>query len=283
MKLGQLVTDPPVAVCAGPGPWDCLTEGSVELPHGHPALAAAGRVSRAGVQPCRTSLTPRVDLLNLGRDAGDPGLLFLLAPGGGSGGRDLRGTWVVWGVPRPSVNLFLGSALKGFSSLAGQTPDRDAALRIIGSNTFRDIDMEMDVRVRHVLRPLVYRVYPDAPLREVQDLMLRRGLAAIPVVGKDHEMLGVVEAGDVLSHIVPGNEGSAERRSPMARDIMKRTVLCVSEDESLIEASRSMIARHVPRLPVVREGRLVGFLDRGAVLRAFADTVVTPAERRPPG
>ncbi len=274
VKLGTLVADPGLAVGTAADPWECLASGAADLPGDHAAVAAALAVSRTGVRPHRSSLAARVGLVNLGRAAGDPGLVLLLTPKGGARSANYRGTWVVWGLPRPSVNLFVGPALQGFASAAGATLDPGTALRMIGSRSFADMDVTIDVTVGHVLRPLVYRIYPDAPLHEVQGLMLRRGLATIPVVGKDHRLVGVIAASDVLSHVLPGSEVSAERRGLAARDIMRRAVLCVSEGESLVEASRSMIARQVSRLPVVRDGRLVGFLDRGTVLHAFADALV---------
>jgi len=36
-----------------------------------------------------------------------------------------------------------------------------------------------------------------------------------------------------------------------------------------------MIARGVPMLPVVRDGELIGFLERLPVMRAFAEAIVT--------
>jgi CBS domain-containing protein len=48
---------------------------------------------------------------------------------------------------------------------------------------------------------------------------------------------------------------------------MTRTVLCVSEDQSLLEAANLMVNRDVEQLPVVREGELIGFLTRDAILR----------------
>ena len=48
---------------------------------------------------------------------------------------------------------------------------------------------------------------------------------------------------------------------------MTRTVMCVSEDQSLIEAASIMVNRDVEQLPVIRGGEMVGFLTRGEVLR----------------
>jgi CBS domain-containing protein len=69
----------------------------------------------------------------------------------------------------------------------------------------------------------------------------------------------------------------------MARDVMTRSVLCVSEEQTLLEASRAMLGRDVGQLPVVREGELIGFLDRMTIMRAFAETIDLPRPGRQGG
>ncbi len=131
--------------------------------------------------------------------------------------------------------------------------------------------------VSDALTPVSYRIYPDTPLLEVVDLIVRRGLRAVPVVGDRYEVLGVITVGDALEQLLsviprgrsleteaePGKPGASLR----ARDVMTRSVLCVSDDEPLIEAANMMVNRNVDELPVVRAGELVGFLTREAILR----------------
>ncbi|MYA63068.1 MAG: CBS domain-containing protein, partial [Gemmatimonadetes bacterium] len=184
-------------------------------------------------------------------------------------------SWVTWGLPRPSVNLFLAPMLARVSAGMHES-DAHAIQEIVASNTFLKRKIRTDITVEDVLTPLSYRIYPDSPLGEIQQLMMRRGVAALPVVGANHELLGIITIADVLTHTLPGHEsGNASARTvPVARDLMTRSVLCVSEDESLLVASRSMIARGVSMLPVVREGEIIGFLTRGTVMRAFAEAIV---------
>ncbi|NNM33472.1 MAG: CBS domain-containing protein, partial [Gemmatimonadetes bacterium] len=104
-------------------------------------------------------------------------------------------------------------------------------------------------------------------------LMIRRGVRAVPVVGQDLEVLGVITGGDLLPHAVPGNGENEAGDRITARDVMTRSVLCVSEEQTLLEASRAMIGRDVGQLPVVREGEMIGFLDRVTVMKAFAEVV----------
>jgi CBS domain-containing protein len=137
-----------------------------------------------------------------------------------------------------------------------------------------DLDPHQSLLVEDVVQPIRYRVYPDTPHSEVVDLMVRRELHAVPVVGEDYEFLGVITTGDAMdellsqarSHSVGGSSASAPG-DPTAREIMTRTVMCVSEGQSLIEAASIMVNRDVEQLPVIRDGEMVGFLTRGEVLQ----------------
>lgn len=275
MRLRQLLARPPVLTGTGTDVWRFLCRGAGDPDTRHPLALRVARLRQEGGLPRRGSVAPGVDLLDLGGDRVQPGMVLCL-PGEGGGGRGVRGTWVTWGLARPSVNLFLAPVLGRLSSAILDT-ESDAELEVEIYKAFSDNKINTDVRIEHVLTPLGYRIYPETPMAEIQNLMLRREVSAVPVVGESHELLGVVTAGDVLPHTLPGREpgNSAGRDAPVARQIMTRSVLCISEDESLLVASRSMIARGVSRLPVVRDGELIGFLERRTVMRAFAEAILT--------
>jgi len=67
-----------------------------------------------------------------------------------------------------------------------------------------------------------------------------------------------------------GRQGAGgERRALTVRDAMARNVLCVSEDQSVAEVATLLADRDVTGVPVVREGRLRGYLTRGDVVRTL--------------
>ncbi len=144
-----------------------------------------------------------------------------------------------------------------------------------GLKGLMEVELHERLLVEDVLSPLQYRVYPNTPYTEVVDLMVRRGLKSVPVVGEDYEFLGIVTTGDAMKHVVARTQteeaGDLQDRTPpeeaTAREIMTRSVMCVSEDQSLMEAAFIMVNRDVEELPVIREGEMVGFLTRGEVLR----------------
>ncbi len=276
MRLSQLLPRPAILTSSGNDVWEFLCSHVQVLDPDHRLRQSVGQVTRSGGTPRLGSLACRVDLLDLCGDGVPPGLILCLDERGmGDGGRLTRANWVTWGLPRPSVNLFLVPLLARVSADMHDS-DTYAIEEVLSVNTFLDSKIPVKVTVEDVLTPLSYRIYPDSPLVEIQQLMMRRGVAALPVVGANHELLGIITSADVLARTLSGRESGnpAGRKPPLARDLMTRSVLCVSEDESLLVASRSMISRGVSMLPVVRDGEIIGFLTRGTVMRAFAEAIV---------
>jgi CBS domain-containing protein len=134
----------------------------------------------------------------------------------------------------------------------------------------REITIAPRLTVRDVMTPRVYRVSPDAPVSEVLDMISEHRLRAVPVVGENREVLGMVTDRDLLRHFLPGVQRSADAgslRGARVRDVMSRSVICVSEEQALAEVTSVMVSKDVERLPVTNEGKLTGFLTRGDILR----------------
>ncbi len=137
--------------------------------------------------------------------------------------------------------------------------------------------------VRDVMQPLSYRIYPDTPIDEVIDLVARRHIEAVPVVDQRLQVLGVISAASALEQALRRRGKGSDEPGPTAREIMTRSVLCVGEDESLLDAAQLMAKREAAQLPVVREGEMVGFLTRDGVLSALLGRGPSrPAERSTP-
>jgi CBS domain-containing protein len=122
--------------------------------------------------------------------------------------------------------------------------------------------------VEDALEAVDHRVRPDTPLSEVVDLMVRLAIGAVPVVGEGAEVLGIVTSGDALGQLMHESTGDPEE-GLTARDVMTRSVMCVSEGQPLIEAAHMMLHKDVDQIPVARDGRLVGIVTRANVLRAL--------------
>ena len=151
--------------------------------------------------------------------------------------------------------------------VAAGSPDEVLAVPEIA-----EITIQPRLTVRDVMTQRVYRVSPDDSVHEVLALVHDHHLRAIPVVGEGREVLGMVTDRDLLRHFLPGVQSRAESsadeiRTLRVRDVMSRSVICVSEDQALAEVTSIMVSKDLERLPVTNEGKLTGFLTRGDILR----------------
>jgi CBS domain-containing protein len=105
-------------------------------------------------------------------------------------------------------------------------------------------------------------------------LLEQHGVDALPVVGDAGQILGLVSHRELLRLLVPGyvqrvtaGAPGGDPRAARVRDAMARSVLCVSEDQTLADAAHLLASRDVERVPVVQDGVLRGFVTRADLVR----------------
>lgn len=137
-------------------------------------------------------------------------------------------------------------------------------------------------QVGDVMTVDVATVDGQTPYREVVDLLVRRGISAVPVVDGFRRVRGVVSEGDLL-HKVERAGRPDERRifegrrrrdarvkadAMVAEELMTAPAVTTYPGASLPAAARLMEREQVKRLPVLDDlGRLVGIVTRADLLR----------------
>jgi CBS domain-containing protein/mannitol/fructose-specific phosphotransferase system IIA component (Ntr-type) len=137
-----------------------------------------------------------------------------------------------------------------------------------------DIRLQPRLSVRDIMVHSATSVTPASPLRVAVDLMVRARMRAVPVVGEKQEVLGIVTEWDVMRALLPqiprvGQDGGepAVPDTMRVKDVMTRSVLCISEELGVEEAANMMINKDVEQFPVTSEGKLTGFVARGDIIR----------------
>ena len=148
------------------------------------------------------------------------------------------------------------------------------------------------VKVRDIMSSPPIAVRPDATVRELAQIMADNNISGVPVVDEEGFLLGMVSEEDLIlqdaelhfPHYLQIFDGvifvesirKFEERFKKAfaakvEDVMDTDPLTVSPDTELREVATLMADKDVNRLPVVDdEGRVVGVVARGDVLRAIA-------------
>jgi CBS domain-containing protein len=120
---------------------------------------------------------------------------------------------------------------------------------------------QKDSLVSEVMTRDVLTVRPTDPVEAAVNLIVDHRITGVPVVDDEGRCVGIVSESDVLS-----------RRGRTVGEIMTTEVIAVEEDTSLAEAAETLLTRRIRRLPVTRNGRLVGILTRMDLLRRYAQT-----------
>lgn len=144
------------------------------------------------------------------------------------------------------------------------------------------------MKVAEIMTRRVISVSPDATVLEAVDLMLKHHVSGLPVIDDHGRLLGIVTEGDFLRRPETGTErrrgrwldalfGPAEGAQRYVRshgtkigEVMTHHVVTVSEDELLEQVVDRMEVHGVKRLPVVRDGKVVGIVSRANLLRTLA-------------
>ena len=187
---------------------------------------------------------------------------------------------VVVGPPRMAARLL--QVVRAFGRLL---PKEEVVLALVAAAgaravatlpVFGDYDIADQLLVRDLMSERPRTTTADVPLRQAARELIGSGLGALPVVDDELRLLGMLSERELMRHLLATevlSDGSS-RSSPIpaqgkktVRDVMTRRVLCVAPEQPVAEVATLMSNKDVERVPVVREGRLVGFLTRGDIVR----------------
>jgi CBS domain-containing protein len=140
------------------------------------------------------------------------------------------------------------------------------------------------MKIESLMTKHVVTAAPETPLKRVARMLTRYRISGVPIVDAEGGVLGVVTEADILCKeqgLAPEPGGllgwlfekaDAEGSRLLARtagEAMTTPPVMISPDASISEAARIMVTRHINRLPVVDDGRLVGIISRADLVRAF--------------
>ena len=96
--------------------------------------------------------------------------------------------------------------------------------------------------------------------------MMNRDIGCI-VVTKDGDVVGIVTKGDILRETIMKK---ADPQKTPASEIMSRPVIEIDPEAAIEDASAVMARNNVSKLPVVKDGKLVGIVTRSDLIRRKA-------------
>ena len=154
--------------------------------------------------------------------------------------------------------------------------DAPSAESIVTLPMFAEYQIPEQLLVRDLMTERPRTTTPETSLRRGARELIRTGLGALPVVDDENRFLGMLSERELMRHLLATEvlSDGVTRHAPAlvhdertVRDVMTRQVLCVAPEQPAAEVAALMSNKDVERVPVVHEGRLVGFLTRGDIVR----------------
>ena len=102
---------------------------------------------------------------------------------------------------------------------------------------------------------------PDESVGKLVEKFKANHITGMPVVDEGGEVVGMISDSDVLD----------AESDEVIRDYMSTPVISVDEDTPVDELAVIIKSRHINRLPVTREGRLVGIVTRDDLVSYLAN------------
>jgi CBS domain-containing protein len=134
-----------------------------------------------------------------------------------------------------------------------------------------------DVRVHELMTRRVTNVHPATSVERAARLMEECDCGALPVVGDNGVLVGMITDRDIAIRIVARGR---DARNAIVADCMTERVFACYENESVTECMRQMAHQQIRRMPIVDDrGRLLGIIAQGDLAR-HAGNHPSPDERR---
>ena len=137
----------------------------------------------------------------------------------------------------------------------------------------------------------VVTVHPDTDVADAIKLLSEHDVSALPVLNPAGNLVGILSEADLIHRVEIGTEkhrpwwqeavtGASTLAEEFAKshgrkvgEIMAPGVISVSEDTPLSEIAALFERKRIKRVPVVKDGKLVGIVSRSNLIQALASVV----------
>jgi CBS domain-containing protein len=114
----------------------------------------------------------------------------------------------------------------------------------------------------------IWSINQDSTVFKALIVMADKSIGALLVVDNNHNPVGVMSERDYARKVILVGKSSKET---MVKEIMSSKVIYVTPDRSPEECLALMTNKRIRHLPVLENGKLIGFISIGDVVKAVLD------------
>ena len=115
------------------------------------------------------------------------------------------------------------------------------------------------MQAKDIMTRDIITVSPTMTIKNLAMTLIKNQISGAPVAAKNGKILGVVSEADIVA-----------KKGKDVKAIMSKKIISVAEDTAVEEIARLMTAEKIKRVPVMRDGRVVGIVSRADIVSAIA-------------
>ena len=125
------------------------------------------------------------------------------------------------------------------------------------------------MKISEIMTRDIYTAKESEPVNRIAAEMAKKDIGFVPVTDKNGKLLGVITDRDIVLRCVADTSRGTPRdlSKVKAGEIMTGDTVCVSAENSPIEAARLMAKKQIRRLPVTENGKVIGVVSLGDLSR----------------
>ena len=113
-------------------------------------------------------------------------------------------------------------------------------------------------------------IEPTADLAAAAKLLAERHIGAVVILGADHRIIGILSERDIVRALA--DHGPTALHEPVGQ-VMTRDVQTCSETDTIESLMGRMTAGTFRHMPVVEQGKLVGIVSIGDVVKSRVEEI----------
>ena len=114
----------------------------------------------------------------------------------------------------------------------------------------------------------------DCPLDDLIATLAGRRIGTVVVVDRDHQVIGIVSERDIIRHLSTGGTTA----DTLTKNIMTSKVITVENNVTSAQLMQLMTEHRIRHVPITRDGKLVGIVSIGDVVKRLLEKYEQEAE-----
>ena len=121
--------------------------------------------------------------------------------------------------------------------------------------------------VKAIMTTDVFTVTLETPVFDTIKIIIDKHISGLPVVDNHKKLVGIITEKDLLRVLVEGKAGQDKK----VKDFMTKSVTSFDEDENVVVVCEYFMNNVVRRVPIVKDGILVGVVSRRDILKLILE------------